>query len=78
MKHILFYGLIPFVPLLALLNTSNAERPLPESREPASITFCFPLIGQPCSPNGRRVDCFNQFPDEPGVCFCIQGTFTCG
>jgi hypothetical protein len=78
MKRILLYAIIPFIPLLALLGTSSADRPPPASRGPASIVFCFPLIGTACSPNGATIRCFNQFPNEPGMCGCVQGTWQCG
>jgi hypothetical protein len=78
MKRIRLYALLPFIPLLALLGTSSADRPPPSSRGPSSVTLCFPLIDQPCSFEGAVVRCFNRFPDEPGLCRCSQGTWHCG
>ena len=78
MKHFLFYALLPFVPLLALLGTSSADRPPPSSRGPAPVTLCGSLDGLACSPDGTRVRCFNRFPDEPGLCRCGGGIWHCG
>ena len=78
MKRIFLYALLPFVPLLALLGTSSADRPLLASRGPSSVVLCFPLAGQACSPDGATVRCFNHFPDEPGFCRCSQGIWLCG
>jgi hypothetical protein len=84
MKTVLLYGLLPFVPLLALLGSSSADRSLPgpgapaASRPPAAVAMCHRFNGQACSPEGFEFRCFNHFPDEPGLCVCTGGIWDCG
>jgi len=82
MKQVLLSGLLPFVPLLALLGVSSADRPLPDPaatrRPPAAVAMCHRFNGQACSPDGSQFQCFNHFPDEPGLCFCTGGLWDCG
>lgn len=44
-----------------------------------AYVFCYPYDGTSCTTPGTNFRCFNQYPDEPGLCRCTSSyVYRCG